>query len=59
MYGRDVVSVSVVELTKVRVKALEGGFDIDSFSLFIFFSFGSIARPGCAGRRFHERDFVG
>ena len=25
MYGRDVVSVSVVERTKVRVKALEGG----------------------------------
>ena len=33
MYGRDVVSVSVVERTKVRVKALEGGgFDVNSLA---------------------------
>ena len=39
MYGRDVVSVSVSERTKVRGKALEGGFDVNSFSLFIFLFF--------------------
>ena len=46
MYGRDVVSVSVVELTKVRGKAREGGFDIDSFSVFIliFFRIDSSSR---------------
>ena len=37
MYGRDVVSVSVCERTKVYRKALEGGFDVNSFFLFISF----------------------
>ena len=39
MYGRDVVSAFVSERTRVRWKALEGGFDVNSFSLFIFLFF--------------------
>ena len=38
MYGRDVVSVSVIERTKVRVKALEGGVRCQ-FVLYVYFSF--------------------
>ena len=36
MYGRDVVSVSVFERTKVRVKALDGGVRC-RFVLFVYF----------------------
>ena len=57
MYGRDVVSVSVCERTKVRGKALEGGFEVNSFSLFILFSFGLIARTRRVGMRSSKRDF--
>ena len=58
MYGRDVVSVSVFERTKVRGKALEGGsMSIRSLCLF-FLSFGLIARTRRAGRRSCRRDFV-
>ena len=57
MYGRDVVSASVGERTKVRGKALEGGsMSIRSLCLF-FFSFGLIARTRRAGGRSCRRDF--
>ena len=43
MYGRDVVSVSVDELTMVRVKALDGGVRC-RFVLFVYFLFFRVDR---------------
>ena len=39
------------------MKALEGGFDVNLFSLFILFYFGLIARTRRVGMRSSERDF--